>query len=113
MSLSVTLSLLSIEIFKNLGASLSLCLIATRFARWSRSGGCWAHTQSRPAHAPSYCTGFCARTLDHPMVAQVVEPLLPWALAFAAGCMIYVVFDDLVPEVPSLGGMMTAASNSV
>lgn len=26
------------------------------------------------------------------------EPMLPYALAFAAGAMIYVVFDDIVPE---------------
>lgn len=26
------------------------------------------------------------------------EPLLPYALAFAAGAMIYVVMDDIIPE---------------
>ena len=29
---------------------------------------------------------------------QVAEPLLPYALAFAAGAMVYVVVDDIVPE---------------
>ena len=28
----------------------------------------------------------------------VAEPLLPYALAFAAGAMIYVVVDDIIPE---------------
>ena len=28
----------------------------------------------------------------------IAEPLLPYMLAFAAGAMIYVVFDDIVPE---------------
>ncbi len=28
----------------------------------------------------------------------LAEPLLPYALAFAAGAMIYVVVDDIVPE---------------
>lgn len=28
----------------------------------------------------------------------VAEPLLPYALAFAAGAMIYVVNDDIIPE---------------
>ena len=28
----------------------------------------------------------------------VAEPLLPYSLAFAAGAMIYVVVDDIVPE---------------
>jgi zinc transporter ZupT len=27
-----------------------------------------------------------------------MEPVLPYALSFAAGAMIYVVFDDIVPE---------------
>lgn len=29
---------------------------------------------------------------------QLAEPLLPYALAFAAGAMVYVVVDDLIPE---------------
>ena len=29
---------------------------------------------------------------------QVAEPLLPYALAFAAGAMVYVVVDDIIPE---------------
>ncbi len=28
----------------------------------------------------------------------IAEPVLPYALAFAAGAMIYVVVDDIVPE---------------
>lgn len=32
-------------------------------------------------------------------VAMVLaEPLLPYALAFAAGAMVYVVVDDIIPE---------------
>lgn len=34
----------------------------------------------------------------HAPKLQVAEPLLPYALAFAAGAMVYVVVDDLVPE---------------
>ena len=33
-----------------------------------------------------------------PLKLQVAEPLLPYALAFAAGAMIYVVVDDIIPE---------------
>ena len=29
---------------------------------------------------------------------QVAEPMLPYALAFAAGAMIYVVINEVVPE---------------
>jgi len=39
---------------------------------------------------------------------QAVEPLLPWALSFAAGCMIYVVFDDLIPEAIKEGNQRLA-----
>lgn len=28
----------------------------------------------------------------------LAEPLLPYALAFAAGAMVYVVVDDIIPE---------------
>lgn len=33
-----------------------------------------------------------------PFVMQVAEPVLPYALAFAAGAMVYVVVDDIIPE---------------
>ena len=32
------------------------------------------------------------------LLVSVTEPLLPYALAFAAGAMIYVVIDDIIPE---------------
>lgn len=35
------------------------------------------------------------------LAVSFAEPLLPYALAFAAGAMIYVVFDDIIPEAQS------------
>lgn len=32
------------------------------------------------------------------LAVTLAEPLLPYALAFAAGAMIYVVVDDIIPE---------------
>lgn len=32
------------------------------------------------------------------MAVSVCEPVLPYALAFAAGAMIFVVVDDIIPE---------------
>lgn len=32
------------------------------------------------------------------ILVVLAEPLLPYALSFAAGAMIYVVFDDILPE---------------
>lgn len=31
----------------------------------------------------------------------LAKPLLPYSLSFAAGAMIYVVFDDIIPEAQS------------
>ena len=33
------------------------------------------------------------------LMVSIATPLLPYALAFAAGAMIYVVVDDIIPEV--------------
>lgn len=35
------------------------------------------------------------------VAVQVARPVLPYALSFAAGAMIFVVFDDIVPEATS------------
>ena len=32
------------------------------------------------------------------LLVSFIEPVLPYALAFAAGAMIYVVIDDIIPE---------------
>ena len=32
------------------------------------------------------------------LAVAIAEPILPYAMAFAAGAMIYVVFDDIIPE---------------
>ncbi|XP_052832825.1 zinc transporter ZIP11 isoform X4 [Octopus bimaculoides] len=37
------------------------------------------------------------------LAVSIAEPLLPYALAFAAGAMIYVVFDDIIPEAQQCG----------
>ncbi|KAL8624271.1 hypothetical protein ACOMHN_033994 [Nucella lapillus] len=37
------------------------------------------------------------------LAVVVAEPLLPYALAFAAGAMIYVVVDDIIPEAQTCG----------
>lgn len=38
-----------------------------------------------------------------------MEPILPYALAFAAGAMIYVVFDDIIPEAQRNGNGKAAS----
>lgn len=37
------------------------------------------------------------------MLTSVVVPVLPWLLAFAAGAMIYVVVEELIPDLQSSG----------
>ena len=32
------------------------------------------------------------------LLVGIMNPILPYALAFAAGAMVYVVIDDIIPE---------------
>lgn len=43
----------------------------------------------------------------------VAEPILPYALAFAAGAMIYVVVDDIVPEAQMCGNGTLASAGCI
>jgi ZIP family zinc transporter len=44
-------------------------------------------------------------------LVSIATPLLPWALGFAAGAMIYVVLSEIVPDVQArLGGGHRASS---
>ena len=43
-------------------------------------------------------------------VAVLFEPLLPWALLFAAGAMIYVVSHEIIPETHSRGNQRGATA---
>ncbi|MCR5348100.1 MAG: ZIP family metal transporter [Bacilli bacterium] len=36
-------------------------------------------------------------------LAMQIQGIMPWALAFAAGCMIYVVAEEMIPEMTSQG----------
>ena len=36
-------------------------------------------------------------------LAMQIQGIMPWALAFAAGCMIYVVVEEMIPEMTSEG----------
>ena len=42
-----------------------------------------------------------------------VQPILPYALAYAAGAMVFVVVDDLVPEASSSGNQRLATIGTV
>ena len=37
------------------------------------------------------------------LLAMQIEQIMPWALAFAAGCMIYVVAEEMIPEMKGEG----------
>lgn len=43
----------------------------------------------------------------------IMEPLLPYALSFAAGAMLYVVVDDLIPEAREAGNGIYASSGFI
>ncbi|XP_014807677.1 PREDICTED: zinc transporter ZIP11-like, partial [Calidris pugnax] len=44
---------------------------------------------------------------------MVAEPLLPYALGFAAGAMVYVVMDDIIPEAQTSGNGKLASWTSI
>ena len=46
------------------------------------------------------------------MAVYVAEPILPYALAFAAGAMIFVVVDDIVPEAQTWYGCVSMCQYS-
>nr|XP_054762553.1 zinc transporter ZIP11-like [Lytechinus pictus] len=47
------------------------------------------------------------------LAVTVAEPILPYALAFAAGAMIYVVVDDIIPEAHTSGNGRLASWGAV
>jgi len=48
-----------------------------------------------------------------PALVAFIVPILPYALAFAAGAMVYVVVDDIVPEAQSQGNGRAASWGAV
>ena len=42
-----------------------------------------------------------------------VQPILPYALSFAAGAMIFVVVDDLIPEAGNSGNQKLATCGTI
>lgn len=47
------------------------------------------------------------------LAVVVAEPLLPYALAFAAGAMVYVVVDDIIPEAQTSGNGRLASCTTI
>jgi len=47
------------------------------------------------------------------LLVTLAEPLLPYTLAFAAGAMVYVVVDDIVPEAHSCGNGRFASACAI
>lgn len=47
------------------------------------------------------------------LAVVVAEPLLPYALAFAAGAMVYVVVDDIIPEAQTSGNGQLASCTTI
>lgn len=43
----------------------------------------------------------------------LMEPVLPYALSFAAGAMIYVVVDDIIPEAQRNGNGKIASISAI
>eukprot|EP00095_Tigriopus_kingsejongensis_P011919 maker-scaffold507_size152468-snap-gene-0.38 protein:Tk11919 transcript:maker-scaffold507_size152468-snap-gene-0.38-mRNA-1 annotation:"zinc transporter zip11 isoform x2" len=74
------------------GLAVSLPLKAAGFSTWR---SIWYGQLSGLVEPVAGVLGACLVT--------IMEPVLPYALAFAAGAMIYVVVDDIIPEAQSSG----------
>ncbi len=46
-------------------------------------------------------------------VVQLARPLLPYALAFAAGAMVFVVLDEIVPETHTGSNARLASASAI
>lgn len=92
-----------------LGAGL-VTVRRVAFASCHKSGRCGCRplsSGSRPARH-TWCKSWPTSRLTvwlWPLLTgpplQYMEPVLPYALSFAAGAMVFVVFDDIIPEVCS------------
>ena len=75
----------------------------------------------REGYRPARAIGWATLTgLVEPMTALIgatlvlfIGPLLPFGLAFAAGCMLYVALDEVVPESHSRGHHLEATIGTV
>jgi ZIP family zinc transporter len=79
---------------QNMPEGLAVALPLVR-EKWSRSKALAYAFGSGLAEPIAGVLGVLAVTL--------MQPLLPWGLAFAAGAMIYVVSDEIIPETHSRG----------
>ena len=58
----------------------------------------------------AFLTGMCSGAVEPlfgiavVLAAAVMEPMMPWLLSFAAGAMLYVVVEELVPQAHSRAG---------
>jgi len=75
----------------------------------------------REGYRPARAIGWATLTgLVEPMTALIgatlvlfIGPLLPFGLAFAAGCMLYVALDEIIPESHSRGHHLEATIGTV
>ena len=75
----------------------------------------------REGYRSSHAIGWATLTgLAEPMTALIgatlvlfIGPILPFGLAFAAGCMLYVTLDEVIPESQSRGHRLEATIGAV
>lgn len=74
------------------GLVVALSLITERYSRWSALG-------------ISLLTGLVEPVggLIGVAAVSVAQPILPWAMGFAAGAMLFVISDEIIPESNRLG----------
>lgn len=74
------------------GLVVALSLITERYSRWSALGISLATGLVEPIGG-----------LIGAAAVSVAQPILPWAMGFAAGAMLFVISDEIIPESNRLG----------
>jgi zinc transporter, ZIP family len=74
------------------GFVVALALLTEKYSRWSALGIAFATGLVEPIGG-----------LLGAGVVSIAQPLLPWGLAFAAGAMLFVISDEIIPESHRLG----------
>lgn len=74
------------------GFVVALALITEKYSKWAAFGVALATGLVEPVGG-----------LIGAGVVSVAQPILPWAMAFAAGAMLFVISDEIIPESHRLG----------
>lgn len=83
------------------GLAVAVSLLSVGYSRWSAFGVGLLTGLAEPVGG-----------LFGALAVSLAEPLMPWALSFAAGAMLFIISDEIIPETHR-GGYQTLATFSL